>query len=101
MNIEEAPETQADMRLYNEVVGVALAIWSHVGDSQIFRIIDRALDAYSIAEMDNIRVAFNMLPEPMQQDIMAEQKTSNTIAAIERFSRYIQQLSKAGQVRSA
>ena len=101
MNIEETAETQADMRLYNEVVGIALAIWSHVGDSPIFRVIDRALDSYSIADMENIRVAFNMLPTVMQADIMAEQKTSNTSSAVERFTRYVQQLNGSGKARSA
>ena len=101
MNIEDTPETQADMRLYNEVVGIALAIWSHVGDGPIFRVIDKALDSYSIAEMENIRVAFNMLPDSMQQDIMAEQKSSNTGGAVERFSRYVQQINGAAKAQTA
>ena len=101
MNIEETAESQSDMRLYNEVVGIALAIWSHVGDSPIFRVIDRTLDAYSIEGMENILMAFNMLPKEMQQDLMADQKNSNTIAAVDRFTRYIQQFSKAGQAQSA
>ncbi len=101
MNIDESHDNYSEMKLYNEVMGIGLAVWAHSGDSQVFRIIDKSLDSFSIEEMQGIKVAFNMLPDVMQQEIMADQKTENTIAAIEKFTRHVSQMIRNDRARSA
>lgn len=101
MIVDESHENYAELKLHNEVMGVALAIWAHTGDSPVFRMIDKALDAFNEEEMRNVKIAFDMLTANMQRDIMADQKSENTLVAIDRFTRYVGEIVHSRRSRSA
>ena len=101
MIIEESREYYAEMKLYNDVMGIALAVWGNAGDCPLFQIIDRALDNYNLPELQCVKEAFDMLPEAMQQDIMADVKTDNTAGAIERLRENSATLIKAKKTQTA
>jgi len=101
MIVDVNHENFQEMRLYNEVMGIALAVWGNAGDCPFFRFIDRALDNFNEEAMRIVKQSFDMLPENMQAEIMSEHKSENTIAAIERFSRYTFQLAERIRSRSA
>ncbi|MCZ6628171.1 MAG: hypothetical protein O7E56_08075 [SAR324 cluster bacterium] len=101
MIIEESKEYYAEMKLYNEVMGIALAVWGNVGDCAIFQIIDKALDNYNLQELQCIKQSFDMLPEGVQSDIMADLKNENTSAGIERLRETTAALIKSQKARTA
>ena len=101
MIIEESKEYYAEMKLYNDVMGIALAVWGNAGDCPLFQIIDRALDNYNLQELKCVKEAFDMMPETMQGDIMADVKTDNTVGAIERLRENSANLIKAKKAQTA
>ncbi len=101
MIIEESKEYYAEMKLYNDVMGIALAVWGTAGDCPLFQIIDRALDNYNLQELQCVKEAFDMLTEAMQGDIMSDVKTDNTAAAIERLRENSAALIKAKKAQTA
>ena len=101
MMIEDSREYYAEMKLYNDVMGIALAVWGNVGDCPVFHTIDKALDNYNLKQLNCVKDAFGMLPERVQSDIMSDIKTDETIAAIERLRENIDGLINADKVQTA
>lgn len=92
MIIDESHENFEEMRLYNDVMGIALAVWANAGDCPVFRHMDKALDNFNIGAMEIIRSAFETLPEALRADIMADRRSENTDAAIDRLALYISRM---------
>ena len=101
MMIEDSREYYAEMKLYNDVMGIALAVWGNAGDCPLFHAIDKALDNYNLKELNCIKDAFGMLADHVQRDIMTDIKTGETIQAIEKLQENYNALMKAETVRSA
>ena len=101
MMIDDSREYYAEMKLYNDVMGIALAVWGNAGDCPVFHMIDRALDNYNLKELNCVKDAFGMLPEHLQTDIMTDIKTADTILAIDRLRETIEVLMKADKAQSA
>ena len=101
MMIEDSREYYAEMKLYNDVMGIALAVWGNAGDCPVFHAIDKALDNYNLKELNCIKDAFGMLPDHVQHDIMTDINSAETIQAIEKLRENIDALTKAGKVRTA
>lgn len=101
MMIDDSREYYAEMRLYNDVMGIALAVWGNAGDCPVFHTIDKALDNYNLKDLNCIKDAFGMLPEHVQRDIMSDIKTDETTAAIERLRENIGALIKANKAQTA
>ena len=101
MIIEDSREYYAEMRLYNDVMGIALAVWGNAGDCPVFQTIDKALDNYNLKELNSIKDAFGMLPDHVQRDIMTDIQTAETIQAIEKLRETISALIKADKVQTA
>ncbi len=101
MIIDESQEYFEEMKLYNDVMGIALAVWGNAGDCPVFRIMDKALDDFSLEQMGCIKEAFEMMPEKMQQDVMAETKTVTSEAAIARLGENVTMLISSREARSA
>lgn len=101
MMIEDSREYYAEMKLYNDVMGIALAVWGNAGDCPLFQSIDKALDNYNLKELNCIKDGFGMLPDHAQRDIMTDIKTAETIQAIEKLQENIDALAKADKVRTA
>jgi hypothetical protein len=90
-----------EMKLYNDVMGIALSVWGNAGDCAVFQIMDKALDNFDLFEMECIKEGFDMLPEKMQRDIMSDIKMERTNAAIDRLSDNIATVVQARKERSA
>ncbi len=101
MIVDEDHENYEEMKLYNDVMGIALAVWNNAGETAIFRFIDKALDNFNVDQMNTVKDAFDMLPETLQGNIMADNSSENTIAAMDRFSRYISQMGASRKVQMA
>ena len=101
MMIEDSREYYAEMKLYNDVMGIALAVWGNAGDCPLFHRIDKALDTYNLKELNCVKDAFAMLSEQAQSGIMADIKTDQTIKAIDRLRENIEALMKADKAQSA
>ncbi len=101
MSIHESNESHRALELHNEVMGIRLAIRPCNDDYHIFRMIDNALMAFNIGEMRKVGIAFNMLPDVMQREIRAGEKTTETIAAVARFTRHLRQLMNKEQEHPA
>ncbi|MCZ6472909.1 MAG: hypothetical protein O6934_05665, partial [SAR324 cluster bacterium] len=101
MMIEDSREYYAEMKLYNDVMGIALAVWGNVGECPVFHTIDKALDNYNLQELQCIKQSFDLLPEGVQSDIMADLKNENTSAGIERLRETTAALIKSQKARTA
>ena len=101
MIIEDSREYYAEMKLYNDVMGIGLAVWGNAGASQVFQAIDKALDNYNLHELSCIKEAFEMLPEAVQRDIMSDVKSVTTMDAIERLRENILTLIKTRKAQTA
>ena len=101
MMIEDSREYYAEMKLYNDVMGIALAVWGNAGDCPVFHAIDKALDNYNLKELNCIKDAFGMLSESAQRDIMSDVKTDETMPAIEKLRENISALVKAKKAQTA
>ena len=101
MMIEDSREYYAEMKLYNDVMGIALAVWGNAGDCPVFHMIDKALDNYNLKELNCVNDAFGMLSEHVQTEIMSDIKTYQTVQAIDRLRENIDALMKANKAQSA
>ena len=101
MDIDEQHEHHREMRLYNDVMGIALAVWGHNGDCDVFRIMDGALDDFNLGQLAFIKEAFGMMPKTQQRDVMGDIKTIRTESAIARMSENIAMLTKSREARTA
>ena len=99
--IEDSREYYAEMKLYNDVMGIALAVWGNAGDCPVFHMIDKALDNYNLKELNCVKDAFGMLPEHVQSNIMSDIKTDETALAIDRLRENINALMKVDKAQSA
>lgn len=90
-----------EMKLYNDVMGIALSVWGNAGDCSVFQTMDKALDNFDLLEMGSIKEAFDMLPEKMQRDIMSDIKMERTQVAIDRLGDNIIHVIQARRERSA
>lgn len=101
MMIEDSREYYAEMKLYNDVMGIALAVWGNAGDCPVFHMIDKALDNYNLKELNCVKDAFEMLSEQVQTEIMTDIKTDKTVKAIDRLRENIDVMMKAEKSQSA
>ena len=101
MITEDTQQYYAETKLYNDVMGIALAVWGNAGDCPIFKVMDQALDNYSLDELGYIKEGFDSLPQHLQRDIMSDVKTQSTFAAIDRLQENVTALIKTGEAQSA
>ena len=101
MMIEDSREYYAEMKLYNDVMGIALSVWGNAGDCGVFQIMDKALDNFDLAGMGCIKEAFDMLPEKLRRDIMSDIKMDRTHVAIDRLGDNISTMIQTRRERSA
>ena len=90
-----------EMKLYNDVMGIALSVWGNAGDCGVFQIMDKALDNFDLAGMGCIKEAFDMLPEKLRRDIMSDIKMDRTHVAIDRLGDNISTMIQTRRERSA
>ena len=87
MQIDERRAKQ----LHFDVMGIALAIRGHAGDTGLFRDIDEAITQADWRKMTIIQSAFDMLSDQRQQLIMSEMgdpdEVGRSIALFERTLR--------------
>ena len=101
MITEDTQQYYAETKLYNDVMGIALAVWGNAGDCPVFKVMDQALDNYNLNELTCIKEGFDTLPEHMQRDIMSDVKTQSTFAAIDRMRENIASLIKTHKAQTA
>ena len=85
----------------SDVMGIALAVWSHVGFCEVFYTMDKALDAKDLPQLARIRDAFDDLPPAAQDGIMSDVVSDGSIAAIKRLGESMAMLSETGLARIA
>lgn len=101
MHVHFSPSYRTELQLCNDVMGIALAVWGHAEYCDVFRTLDKALDQQNMAQLANIREAFNGLPLTAQVDIMSEVGHAQSMAAINRLRDNIALLTRAGFARTA
>ena len=69
MNLDMV-ETERYNNLSNQVWEVGLAVLSHRGDCDLFRVINAALDGNDMARMETIVAALGTLPDFMQHHLL-------------------------------
>ena len=92
---------RGELQLCNDVMGIALAVWSHAGYCEIFRSLDKALDLKNLAQLADIREAFGRLPLTAQAEIMSDLGHEQAMAAIEGLRENMTLLAKIGLARTA
>ena len=86
MNLSER-EAQ---KLHYEVMGIALAIRGHEGESSLYNEVDQAISDTDFRKMSIIQYAFEMLPTSRQAQILTESFTDEeVVASIAEFNNHL------------
>lgn len=95
-------DEQRAQQLHYDVMGIALAIRGHVGESGLFQDIDRALSAQDWRALSIIQYAFEMLTTSRQQAILSDMADPETVGeALNAFERVLRSMLPADVQRSA
>ncbi len=98
MNLTEREAQQ----LHYEVMGIALAIRGHEGESSLYRELDRAIAGLDWRRMAIIQFAFEMLTTNQRSAILSEQATTDEVVrAIAIFGRHLRSMLPGAAGRSA
>lgn len=81
MSIGENLEKTEDAQLFYEVMEIGLGVMGAVGDSPFFKFIDRALDAFDVAEMKIIKRSFEMLSPEEREALIGPESTPSAARA--------------------
>lgn len=93
MIIDDKRDGEEQSQLFYDVMGIALAVWGSVGDGELFRFMDRALDDFDTDAMQRIVRAFGMLPQEIQDRLMAgEGSPQQLIADAQQLARHCHQI---------
>jgi hypothetical protein len=101
MHVHISPDYRTELQLCNDVMGIALAVWGHAEYCDVFRTLDKALDQQNMAQLTNIREAFNRLPLTSQVEIMSDTGHERPMAAIDRLRENIALLTTVRLARTA
>ena len=101
MRVHISPSYRTELQLCNDVMGIALAVWGHAEYCDVFRTLDKALDQQNMAQLANIKEAFNRLPLTAQVEIMSDTGHEQPMAAIDRLRENIALLTKDRLARTA
>ena len=86
-------EEKQAKQLHYDVMGIALAIRGHEGESDLFRIIDEALTSQNWVILSRVKRGFDLLSREMQADLMSDESDPGEAAiAIRRLERYARKL---------
>lgn len=91
----------AELRLCNDVMGIALGVWGNAGDCEVFRTMDRALDAVNLTELAYIKKAFDALSAGDRVKILFHAGTKENLPAIERLGEKIASLTETAPACTA
>ncbi len=77
-------------KLHYEVMGIALAIRGHEGESTLYRELDQTISDLDFRKMAIVQYAFEMLPTSRQNLIMTENYTDEeVVGAIAEFNKHL------------
>ena len=77
-------------KLHYEVMGIALAIRGHEGESTLYHEIDQAISDTDFRKMSIIQYAFEMLPSSRQSHVLTENFTDeNVVSSIAEFNAHL------------
>ena len=98
MNVDDRRAKQ----LHYDVMGIALAIRSHTGESGLFQELDAAVSALDWRIMSIVQYAFEMLTSSRQQAILSDMADPEVVGeAITIFERSLRTMMPAEAQRSA
>ncbi len=102
MIIDHTHEDYESNRLVYGVMGIALAIWGALGECDLFREIDRALDRCDEPALRIFENAFHSLPAEAQDIINSgEEKPEALQIAIAQFERALRRQRTIAAIRPA
>jgi hypothetical protein len=89
-------EAQRAKQVYSEVMGIALAIRGHTGDSSLYRELDQALNRQDWRKLAIIQHTFEMLSTRRQAEIMSSFGDPDDLkGALTHFERVLRTFSPA------
>lgn len=99
MNLDERQAT----RLHYEVMGIALAILGHEGESDFYHELDEALTEPNWGKLAMIQRAYDMLPEARKRQILsdAEEGDEGVEWTISKFKANLHMMSPTGSRKTA
>lgn len=86
MNLSE----RESQKLHYEVMGIALAIRGHEGESSLYNELDQAITQMDYRKMSIVQYAFEMLPTSRQSLVLSEHFTDEeVVGAIAEFNTHL------------